>query len=112
MPLHQVRAARKFDGAPVFLDQREAATLLRLSVRTLERRRIDGSGPPFRAFGRRRVYALEDLVEWADAQRRTSTSNTVSLEASASAQWSKQAGGVSVKHAAARRVKPKPVNIT
>jgi len=59
----------------VFLTQREAAALLRLSERTLERYRREGTGPPFRAFGRRRIYSRGDVFAWAEACKRTSTSH-------------------------------------
>jgi len=58
-----------------FLTQVEAARLLRLSQRTIERFRLTGEGPPFRAFGRRRLYARADVLAWADARRRNSTSD-------------------------------------
>ena len=57
-----------------FLTQSEAARLLRLLKRTLERLRRTGDGPAFLAFGRRRLYARADLLAWADAQRRSPTS--------------------------------------
>jgi len=55
-------------------DARQALALLRLSEITLGRWRLDGSGPPYRKFGRRVVYARADLFEWANAQQRRSTS--------------------------------------
>lgn len=60
----------------IFLDQSAAAELLGLSPRTLERFRLDGSGPQFRKFGRRVRYALSDIEAWADAQKRSSTSQS------------------------------------
>jgi predicted DNA-binding transcriptional regulator AlpA len=57
-----------------YLTQSEAAEILRLSPRTLERMRQDGSGPRFRKFGRRVAYAVEDLRAWADSKSFTSTS--------------------------------------
>ncbi len=63
------------DSFLVFLDQRAAAELLRLSERTLERLRSEGTGPVFRKFGRRVVYATDDLLRWAESCRRTSTSD-------------------------------------
>ena len=57
-----------------FLIQAEAADLLRVSERTLERWRVVGSGPPFRRFGRRVVYALTDLQAWASTRVFVSTS--------------------------------------
>jgi hypothetical protein len=57
-----------------FLLQAEAAGYLRVSERTLERWRLEGTGPPFRRFGRRVVYASEDLSGWAAARSFSSTS--------------------------------------
>ena len=58
-----------------FLTTREAAAFLRLRPSTLERWRSSGSGPPYRKFGGRVVYTLEDLEAFADAGLRTSTSS-------------------------------------
>ena len=58
----------------VFLNAREAAMWLRVSPITLGRWRIEGTGPPYRKFGRRVVYAQRDLFSWAEAQKRLSTS--------------------------------------
>ena len=46
------------------LTQREAASHLRLSERTLERFRLTGGGPRFAKAGRRIVYRAEDLEAW------------------------------------------------
>ena len=51
-----------------YLTNDEAAALLRLSPRTLEKHRVIGGGPRFRKFGRRVMYALSDLEAWADAR--------------------------------------------
>lgn len=64
-----------------YLTQQEAAELLRLSPRTLERMRLDGSGPRFRKFGRRVLYAPDDLRSYADACVRISTSDPGPAEA-------------------------------
>jgi predicted DNA-binding transcriptional regulator AlpA len=59
------------------LDQRQAAHLLRLSVRTLERHRVAGTGPRFIRLGRRLIrYRVSDLAEWVDGGLRNSTSET------------------------------------
>mgnify|MGYP001333304458 CR=1 FL=1 len=58
----------------VFLTQPEAAEVLRISPRTLERMRVDSTGPRFRKFGRRVAYAVEDIQAWADSRVFTSTS--------------------------------------
>lgn len=52
--------------SPQFLTTVEAAELLRLSPRTLEKQRVLGGGPQFRKFGARVVYAMVDLRAWAD----------------------------------------------
>src|SRR5262249_55557419 len=57
-----------------FLNAPEAAAWLRVSPVTLARWRIEGRGPPHHRFGRRVTYSLSDLIAWADAQRRQSTS--------------------------------------
>jgi len=53
---------------PDYLTNDEAAALLRLSPRTLEKHRVIGGGPRFRKFGRRVMYARSDLQAWADAR--------------------------------------------
>lgn len=56
------------------LTQREAAALLRLSERTLERFRVTGDGPKFVKAGRRVLYRQSDLDEWITARVCGSTS--------------------------------------
>jgi hypothetical protein len=58
-----------------FAGQEPVAEFLGLSTRTLERLRLTGGGPPFRKFGRRVLYQWRDVLEWANRQRRTSTSD-------------------------------------
>ena len=63
-------------NAPVrYLTNDEAAAFLRLSPRTLEKQRVIGGGPRFRKFGRRVLYAIEDLEAWANARRFEMTSD-------------------------------------
>ncbi|MBO9642746.1 hypothetical protein ABIC63_002763 [Pseudacidovorax sp. 1753] len=50
-----------------FMTTAEAAALLRLSPRTLEKQRVLGGGPRFRKFGARVVYARTDLLAYADS---------------------------------------------
>jgi predicted DNA-binding transcriptional regulator AlpA len=56
------------------LTQREAASVLRLSERTLERSRVTGDGPPFVKAGRRVLYRPADIDAWIASRVRTSTS--------------------------------------
>jgi hypothetical protein len=53
----------------------EAARLLRLSGRTLEKHRTSGTGPTYRKIGGRVVYAIDDLQAWADGGAQVSTSD-------------------------------------
>ena len=57
-----------------FLTQDEAAKLLRISPRTLERYRVAGSGPRFVKAGRRVLYRHADLETWTEANTFASTS--------------------------------------
>jgi predicted DNA-binding transcriptional regulator AlpA len=58
----------------IFLSAQEAAAFLRISPVTLGRWRIEGHGPRFAKFGRRVLYARSELLAWARAQTRQSTS--------------------------------------
>lgn len=49
----------------IVVTEEEASQLLRLSARTLQRMRSDGSGPSFvRLAGRRVAYPVTDLETW------------------------------------------------
>jgi predicted DNA-binding transcriptional regulator AlpA len=61
--------------SPRYLRTPEAARLLGLSARTLEKHRCYGTGPLYRKLGGRVVYRLEDLQRWADEGTRASTSD-------------------------------------
>ncbi|MBP8232996.1 MAG: helix-turn-helix domain-containing protein [Rhizorhabdus sp.] len=53
----------------------DAAKYLGIGQSTLERKRIDGTGPKFRQLGAKIiVYALADLDEWASQSVMSSTS--------------------------------------
>lgn len=67
---HISGAAPPASGQPGtrFLSNSAAAELLSLSPRTLEKYRVIGGGPIFRKFGRRVLYAREDLESWALAR--------------------------------------------
>ena len=74
--------AREHNEQQQFLTERETARLLRVSARTLQRWRLTGDGPPFIAFGGRRLYGRGDVMSWAEAQRRRSTSDLRSIQTS------------------------------
>jgi hypothetical protein len=59
-----------------FLNNDEAAAVLNLSPRTLEKYRVIGGGPRYRKFGRRVTYAPHDLKTWADTRAFESTSES------------------------------------
>lgn len=54
----------------------DAALLLGLSARTLEKHRCYGTGPVYRKLGGRIVYSVDDLISWADQGVRRSTSDS------------------------------------
>ena len=58
-----------------YLTTREAASVLRMSVRTLDRYRVTGEGPPFMKLGGRIRYLRSDIDRWAQAKKRLSTSD-------------------------------------
>ncbi|MGH7120950.1 MAG: helix-turn-helix transcriptional regulator [Acetobacteraceae bacterium] len=58
-----------------YLRTPEAARFVGLSIRTLEKHRIYGTGPRYSKLGGRVVYRVEDLQEWVDAAAKTSTSD-------------------------------------
>ena len=60
---------------PQFLRTPDAAQVLGLSPRTLEKHRTYGTGPTYRKLGGRIVYRLDDLRAWADRGLRSSTSD-------------------------------------
>lgn len=64
----------------------EAARILGLSPRTLEKYRCHGSGPTFRKLGGRVVYAIDDLEAWADQAACRSTSEPRYVAARAAGQ--------------------------
>ncbi|MGE0281404.1 MAG: helix-turn-helix transcriptional regulator [Rhizobiaceae bacterium] len=66
----------QFDTFPLrLLRTDEAAKLVGLSRRTLEKHRTYGTGPAYRKLGDRVVYAAADLQVWADRGLKSSTSD-------------------------------------
>ena len=60
---------------PPFLNTVEAAGWLKLSKNTLEKMRVQGRGPVYRKHGRYVRYHIEDLVDYSQAAKRSSTSD-------------------------------------
>lgn len=58
-----------------YLRTPEAARVLGLSGRTLEKHRTYGTGPTYRKLGGRIVYHPDDLQAWADRGARVSTND-------------------------------------
>jgi predicted DNA-binding transcriptional regulator AlpA len=59
----------------LLLSQGQAAALLGLSPRTLERYRCTGFGPVYRKLGRRVLYRPADIDAWIASRVRSSTSD-------------------------------------
>jgi hypothetical protein len=57
----------------VLFDQKKTAHILGLSVRTLERHRLAGTGPRYVRLGRLVRYRQQDLVDFVDRNLRRST---------------------------------------
>ncbi len=66
---------------PAYLNSQEAADILRISIRTLERMRVDGTGPTYLKAGagtRSRVlYRPADLDAWLQGRSYSSTSQYI-----------------------------------
>jgi hypothetical protein len=62
-------------GVARYLRTPDAALVLGLSPRTLEKHRCFGTGPVYHKLGGRVVYLVDDLHEWADRGTRQSTSD-------------------------------------
>lgn len=56
------------------LTPKEAAKILKLSTRTLERLRVSGNGPTFSKLGGAVRYEHAQVTEWINACSRSSTS--------------------------------------
>jgi excisionase family DNA binding protein len=57
------------------LSVQEAARFLGLSVSTLNKLRLTGTGPKYMKLGRRVLYDLHDLETWVAERKRHSTSD-------------------------------------
>ncbi|WP_048846870.1 helix-turn-helix transcriptional regulator [Tanticharoenia sakaeratensis] len=58
------------------VSEAEAASMLNMARRTLQGKRLDGSGPPFVQLSDRRIgYAMDALQDWIRSRSVRSTSN-------------------------------------
>ena len=60
---------------PRYLRTPEAARFVGLSIRTLEKHRIYGTGPRYSKLGGRVVYRVDELQTWVDSGAKASTSD-------------------------------------
>ena len=58
---------------PRYLDPKQAAAYLTISVGTLAHMRVTGDGPPYAKSGRRVIYAVADLDTWVEERKRRFT---------------------------------------
>ena len=54
---------------PRYIEEREVAKILGLSVQTLRNRRFLGHPPPYVKFGRSVRYLLTDILAWAETHK-------------------------------------------
>ena len=64
------------ETAPRYVKTPDAAVILGLSARTLEKHRCFGTGPVFHKLGGRVIYAVDDLHAWVRLGARRSTADT------------------------------------
>jgi hypothetical protein len=64
------------DHLDCLIDEKQAATFVGYTVRSLQNWRYRGGGPPFIKFTNRTVrYRRRDLIAWAEARLVTSTAD-------------------------------------
>ncbi len=68
-------SASTANSLPRYLRTGDAARLLSLSVRTMEKHRCYGTGPRYFKLGGRVIYRLDDLQAWIDRGVKSSTSD-------------------------------------
>lgn len=81
MPILSLPSAEPEAPAPVYtaeqlLKPEDAARVLCVATKTLAQWRVSGNGPRFSKIGRSVVYKHADLIDFADRQTRSSTSDT------------------------------------
>ena len=75
--VHSDPIARTGPVRSPFLTTKEAATYTRLSPRSIERLRVEGTGPPYRKCGSGKkakvLYTIADLDAWLGGARRSTS---------------------------------------
>lgn len=62
---------------PLIVSEAEAAALVNLAPRTLQAKRLDGTGPAYMQLTKRRIgYAVTDLEAWIETIRYKTTKDT------------------------------------
>jgi helix-turn-helix protein len=61
-------------NAPLFQTEQQVADYLCQSIRTIQKWRVNGSGPCFYKFGQSVRYRSDEVFEWANARRKAHTS--------------------------------------
>ena len=61
-------------------NQKTVAERLDISERTLERWRVEGTGPTYLKAGRRVLYRQSDVDTWLNASKRVSTSQVLEAD--------------------------------
>lgn len=83
-PERKLESTRKHpENLELGLDEHEAAEILSVKPRTLSDWRLRGVGPKFVKCGRRVTYRPDDLREYLEANRRSSTSDHTQRQATA-----------------------------
>ena len=69
-PLIQAQPPHDHQTHARFLDERQVADLLNLSVRTIQNWRVRGGGPQYVRISRRCIrYRLADVLAWAEGRQ-------------------------------------------
>ena len=74
MPESNGESSKRSEQPETLLTTQQAAWLLRVSRKTLERMRVEGRGPRFVKVGRAVRYRQSDLLTWITANTYGSTS--------------------------------------
>jgi len=81
-------SANYSDLPPRYLRTPDASRFVGLSIRTLEKHRIYGTGPRYSKLGGRVVYRVDELQAWVERGARAHTSDMTAGTVSAAARQS------------------------